>query len=157
MADAEPALPLIEAEPPKKKDKKKKRKLDERELDEDGDGEPVKKVKLSKEEKKALKKEKKRERKLEAKDATEVGTVVFHPPSTNRGPHPRISGYFSKEGQKRQKERREGKGKEGKEEQTLILLSLHFSRLAFSLHPRFLHTCKLCICACNIAPLGTRA
>ncbi|KAI0252192.1 hypothetical protein BJV78DRAFT_1205670 [Lactifluus subvellereus] len=76
MADAEPALPLIEAEPPKKKDKKKKkRKLDEMEVDEDGDGdgdgEPVKKVKLSKEEKKALKREKKRERKLEAKEAAE--------------------------------------------------------------------------------------
>jgi nucleolar protein 56 len=126
MADAVPALPLIEAESPKKKDKKKKRKLDEMKLDEDEDGEPVKKVKLSKEEKKALKKEKKRERKLEAKDATEVGTVVFHSPSTNRGPHPRISGYFSKEGQKGQKERREGKGKEGKEEQTLILLSPFF-------------------------------
>ncbi|KAH9969869.1 hypothetical protein BC827DRAFT_1263036 [Russula dissimulans] len=63
MDDAEPALPLIEAEPPRKKEKKekKKRKLDEMDVDEE-DGESVKKVKLSKEEKKALKKEKKRER-----------------------------------------------------------------------------------------------
>jgi nucleolar protein 56 len=82
MADVEPILPLIEAEPPKKKDKKKrKRKADEMELDgdEDGDGdgedgEPVKKVKLSKEEKKALKKKKKHELKLEA---AEVGNITF--------------------------------------------------------------------------------
>jgi hypothetical protein len=76
MEGVEQALPLIEAEPPRKKDKgkkdkkdkkdKKKRKLDEMEMDvdeeEDGDAGdvPVKKVKLSKEEKKALKKEKKR-------------------------------------------------------------------------------------------------
>lgn len=72
MEGVEQALPLIEAEPPRKKykskkdkkDKKKKRKLDEMEMDvdvdeDDGAGDvPVKKVKLSKEEKKALKKEK---------------------------------------------------------------------------------------------------
>ena len=58
MEDAEPMLPLIEAEPPRKKDKKKKkRKVDEMGVDEE-DGEPVKEVKLSKEEKKALKREK---------------------------------------------------------------------------------------------------
>jgi len=72
MEGVEHALPLIEAEPPRKKDKgkkdkKKKRKLDEMEMDVDEDEEggdagdvPVKKVKLSKEEKKALKKEKRR-------------------------------------------------------------------------------------------------
>jgi hypothetical protein len=36
-------LPLIEAEPPGKKDKKKKRKLDEIDVDEEN-GEPVKKA-----------------------------------------------------------------------------------------------------------------
>ena len=46
---AEPVLPLIEAEP-SKKDKKRKRRSDDMDVDED-DGEPVKKVKLSKEEK----------------------------------------------------------------------------------------------------------
>jgi len=61
MKDVEPVLHLNEAEPPKKKDKKKKRKVDEMDVDEE-DAEPVKKVKLSKEEKKALRKEKKRER-----------------------------------------------------------------------------------------------
>ena len=81
MEDAEPVLPLIEAEPPRKKDKKKKRKLDEMDVDEE-DGEPVKKVKLSKEEKKALKKEKKRELKKE-EDADAVSYAVvrsFIPP-----------------------------------------------------------------------------
>ncbi|TFK52392.1 Nop-domain-containing protein [Heliocybe sulcata] len=63
--DAEPTLPLIEAEPTRdKKDKKKKRKSETMDVDdEEGEEEPVKKVKLSKEEKKALKKEKKKERK----------------------------------------------------------------------------------------------
>ena len=34
MQDAEPVLPLIEAEPPRKKDKKKERKMDEMDVDE---------------------------------------------------------------------------------------------------------------------------
>jgi nucleolar protein 56 len=81
MADTKPVLPLIEAEVLKKKDKKKKRKVEEMDLDEHGDGggdgEPVKKVKLSKEEKKALKREMKRERKMKAEEAEEVSNVDF--------------------------------------------------------------------------------
>ena len=76
MGDAEPVLPLIEAEPPRKKDKKKKRKLDDMDVDEE-DGEPVKKVKLSKEEKKALKKEKKRQR-IKEEEADAVSDVHHH-------------------------------------------------------------------------------
>ena len=112
-ADAEPALPLIEAEPPRKKDKKKKkRKLDEMDVDEE-DGEPVKKVKLSKEEKKALKKEKRK--RMEEEAAAEVSRASYHlsPPNL------RVAGRISK-GEKGEKEGREGKGKEGKEEQTLM-------------------------------------
>lgn len=56
MEDAEPVLPMIEASPPPKKDKKKKKRSSEAmDLDEE-DEQPTKKVKLSKEEKKALKK-----------------------------------------------------------------------------------------------------
>lgn len=68
-----PSLPLIEPSPPPekpKKEKKKKRKSpdddDEMDVDEE-DGKVVKKIKLSKEEKKALKKEKKRAEKEKAK------------------------------------------------------------------------------------------
>jgi hypothetical protein len=71
-AQNELVLPLIEAEPPRKKDKKKKRKLDEMDVDEE-DAKPVKKIKLSKKEKKALK-EKKRER---MKDANVVSDHVL--------------------------------------------------------------------------------
>ncbi|KAI0372320.1 Nop-domain-containing protein [Pilatotrama ljubarskyi] len=71
-AKGEPALPLLEPSP--KKDKKKKRKSDDADMDvdESEEGTPKKKkVKLSKEEKKALKKEKKKEHK--AKEAAEGG------------------------------------------------------------------------------------
>lgn len=63
MAD-EPALPLIEPTPKKDKERKKKRKSSDDDDDMDVDeGMPVKRQKLSKEEKKALKREKKKERK----------------------------------------------------------------------------------------------
>ncbi|KAJ7231468.1 NOP56 protein [Mycena haematopus] len=58
--DADVDMPLTTLEPSPKKEKKKKRKSDAMDVDEDEDGEPsAKKVKLSKEEKKALKKAKK--------------------------------------------------------------------------------------------------
>ena len=154
MDDAERALPLAEAEPPKKHKKEKKRKLDEMDEDEE-DGEPVKKVKLSKEEKKALKKEKKRERERErmkeaeapeAEAEAEVSHIVFHPsPARSRG-----LGHIFKEGEKRKKEGREGKGEEGKEEQTLMTTSTNprpffpplFSSFVMSF--AFLHICNLC-------------
>ncbi|KAF7980667.1 hypothetical protein HWV62_37089 [Athelia sp. TMB] len=64
MADAEPIMTTLEATP--KKEKKKKRKSEAMDVDEDEDeSEPVKKVKLSKDEKKALKKAKKEARKAE--------------------------------------------------------------------------------------------
>ena len=116
MEDAEPALPLIEAEPPRKKDKKKKRKLDEMDVDEE-DAEPVKKVKLSKEEKKALKKEKKLKRMEEAAEVSDR-CLSF----VSNDAYRRVSGCISQEGEKREKrkEGREGKGEEGKKEQTLM-------------------------------------
>ncbi|OBZ68848.1 Nucleolar protein 56 [Grifola frondosa] len=61
MADAEPALPLLEVTPKKKEHKKKRKNVDEEmEVDEAEEESPKKKQKLSKEEKKALKKEKKK-------------------------------------------------------------------------------------------------
>ncbi|KAJ8087956.1 Nucleolar protein 56 [Marasmius tenuissimus] len=72
MEDAEPALTTLEVSPKKKEKKekkeKKKRKSDAMDVDEEEeDEEPsTKKVKLSKEEKKALKKEKKAKAKAEA-------------------------------------------------------------------------------------------
>jgi len=155
MDDAERALPLAEAEPPKKKHKKekeKKRKLDEMDVGEE-DGEPVKKVKLSKEEKKALKKEKKRERERERMEEAEapeaeaeVSHTVFHPSPARS----RRLGHIFKEGEKRKKEGREGKGEEGKEEQTLMTTSTNprpffpplFSSFVMSF--AFLHICNLC-------------
>lgn len=73
MADAEPIMTTLEATP--KKDKKKKRKSEAMDVDEDDEdeSEPVKKVKLSKDEKKALKKAKKEVRKAE--EALAVGDV----------------------------------------------------------------------------------
>lgn len=77
--DTEPVLPLIEVSP--KKEKKKKRKSDAMDVDEDEEEEPaVKKVKLSKEEKKALKKAAKQAAKEEAKKlAVEVSQVLDYP------------------------------------------------------------------------------
>jgi nucleolar protein 56 len=66
--DADVDMPLTTLEPsPKKKEKKKKRKSDAMDVDEDEDDEEpsAKKVKLSKEEKKALKKAKKEAAKAE--------------------------------------------------------------------------------------------
>jgi hypothetical protein len=46
-------------------------------------------------------------------------------------PHPRISlGHIPQKGEKGEKEGREGKEEEGKEEQTLMLSSLHFFHLS---------------------------
>jgi hypothetical protein len=64
MADAEPILTTLEPTPRKEK---KKRKSDSMDIDDDDEGHSAKKVKLSKEEKKALKKAKKE--KKEAKNA----------------------------------------------------------------------------------------
>ncbi|KAJ7849092.1 hypothetical protein B0H14DRAFT_2766101 [Mycena olivaceomarginata] len=69
--DADVDMPLTTLEPsPKKKEKKKKRKSDAMDVDEDEDDEEpsAKKVKLSKEEKKALKKAKKEAAKAEGDD-----------------------------------------------------------------------------------------
>jgi nucleolar protein 56 len=102
MQDAEPVLPLIEAEPPRKKDKKKKRKLDEMDVDEE-DAEPEKKVKLSKEEKKALKKEKKRER-MKEEDADVVSDHVLQ---TFQGPDIRAYQDLSRKTEKKEKMKEE--------------------------------------------------
>jgi len=71
-ADGFSILPLIENSPPTespKKKKSKKRKGDDMDVDEDEEEVPRKKVKLSKEEKKALRKELKQKRKEEEKAA----------------------------------------------------------------------------------------
>lgn len=77
--DAEPVLTTLEVSP--KKEKKKKRKNDEMEVDGDDAGEEPssKKVKLSKEEKKALKKAKKEAKEAKKEKATHkaaAGSVV---------------------------------------------------------------------------------
>jgi nucleolar protein 56 len=67
MDEDEPHLPLLENTPPPVKEKKKKRKANAMDVDEDEEP-SEKKVKLSKEEKKALKKAKKAEHKAAAGD-----------------------------------------------------------------------------------------
>lgn len=74
--DAEPALPLIEPSPKKDK-KKRKHRGDDDAMDVDEEEEtPVKKRKLSKEEKKALKKEKKKEAKEKAAAEVSLTNVI---------------------------------------------------------------------------------
>jgi nucleolar protein 56 len=75
----EPVLPLLEPEPsPKKKDRKKRKRGDDDEMDVDEeDGEPTKKVKLTKEEKKALKKAAKKAAKVAAaEDGVVCGSFI---------------------------------------------------------------------------------
>jgi nucleolar protein 56 len=77
--DADVDMPLTTLEPSPKKEKKKKRKSDAMDVDEDEDDEEpsAKKVKLSKEEKKALKKAKKEAAKAEGVSTWQTRLSTF--------------------------------------------------------------------------------
>lgn len=105
-----PILPLIEDSPPVElpKKKSKKRKGDDMDVDPEEEEEaPRKKVKLSKEEKKALKKELKRKRKKEVKAS---GVRFFSSLSSNSL---YVDTFTLFTGIPKEREKRE-KGKEGK-------------------------------------------
>jgi len=112
----EPVLTTLEAEPEKEKKKKRKRKSEDMDADDDEEH-SHKKVKLSKDEKKALKKAKKENAKADAAAAN--GDV--------RTPLSKVSGFLhsitggSSKGEKRPIRK---KGQERKEEKGIVTISL---------------------------------
>jgi hypothetical protein len=124
----QPAFTTLEAEP--KKEKKKKRKSEDMDVDEDEDDHSSKKVKLSKEEKKALKKAKKEQAKTEAVADDDVRFQFYICEELIQSNVPNL-GEIIEEGEER--EERE-KGKEGKEEEQRVVHHCPYASL-FSLFP----------------------